>query len=88
MCPVVCYNEEEMVATGNISAVATEKSSAVATGKVLETGCFDSNPRVKLLQSLTTWIEISEIKKNINFFRQNEMKDEMLMKRSLGRSLT
>ena len=66
MCPVVCYNEEEMVATGNISAVATEKSSAVATGKssavatgkVLETGCFDSNPRVKLLQSLTTWIEI------------------------------
>ena len=53
MCPVVCYNEEEMVATGNMSAVAT--------GKVLETGCFDSNPRVKLLQSLTTWIEISEI---------------------------
>ena len=55
MCPVVCYDEEEMV--------ATEKSSPVATGKVLETGCFDSNPRVKLLQSLTTWIEISEIKK-------------------------
>ena len=61
MCPVVCYNEEEVVATGNTSAVATEKSSPVATGKVLETGCFDSNPRVKLLQSLTTWIEISEI---------------------------
>ena len=88
MCPVFCYNEEEMVATGNISAVATEKSSAVARGKVLETGCFGSNPRAKFLQSLTIWIEISEIKKNIKFFRQNEMKDEMLMKRSLGRSLT
>ena len=58
MCPVVCYNEEEMVATGIISAVATGKSSAVATGKVLEMGCFGSNPRAKLLQSLTTWIEI------------------------------
>ena len=72
MCLVVCYNKEELVATGNISAVATEKSSAVATGKVLETGCFGSNPRAKLLQSLTTWIEILEIKKNIKFFRQNE----------------
>ena len=67
MCPVFCYNEEEVVATGNTSAVATEKSSPVATGKVLEMGCFDSNPRAKLLQSLTTWIEIYKKyrKKNI-----------------------
>ena len=71
-----------MVGTGNISAVATEKSSAVATGKVLEMGCFDLNPRAKLLQSLTTWIEISEIKKI------SISSDEMLMKRSPGRSLT